>query len=426
MATVAVKHTDLFIEVFGELVALDAAEQFEKAKGEEVKAALEKANKAVEKAKADVVSADNGVTLAKKTKNKQTIEEAKKTLKNAKTALDNANKALTAAKKAENAFEKAKTDNSKNVRGAFESNKKVRAAVDAVIQKGPTEADTGYRFQALLSELQKLGVDVPPKVSAFVEGLIRLQNCHNELADFLNDTKNLYGEYVAQVRKGNPKLAPREKDDIIGQLLDLLVAKPDAFKNINEDPYVSMRSKIADLAWDEKGKVTGTLADKIRMADKGEGIDGKKEDVAHLVSLVSRHAFPEDVTEIDTALAHYTDVKRRLQDVEKAGMTDRKEKLSKEKDAALDKLLHAIANGVTNIFSDLNLVRFSEPPKKDDFETETAADVFSQIVNGNLEATKKALSVTDAGRLVYAGRKATSNDKYHQHDGHKKVSTSKL
>lgn len=36
---------------------------------------------------------------------------------------------------------------------------KVHAAVSAVIHKGKTKDDTGYRFQALLSEMQKLGVD---------------------------------------------------------------------------------------------------------------------------------------------------------------------------------------------------------------------------------------------------------------------------
>ena len=170
---------------------------------------------------------------------------------------------------------------------------KVHAAVSAVIHKGKTQDDTGYRFQALLSEMQKLGVDIPPQVATFVEGLTRLQNCYEELSDLIHETESLCHAYTEQVVNGNPDLVPPAPDDVIGKLLGLL-SRPGALAASNNlDPnkggiareMYDVRSQTMDLAWKGMdGAIKGTLVTQMAEAIEAEKNLPGNDKLSHLAT----------------------------------------------------------------------------------------------------------------------------------------------
>lgn len=311
---------------------------------------------------------------------------------------------------------------------------KVEAAVRQVIHKGLAEADTGYRFQAVLSELQKLGVDIPPKVAAFAEGLTRLQNCHEEISELLQETEALYKAYEEQILRGSPVLAPRDPDDAIGRLLDLL-AKPDGINTLVdlgnlENPLAQAlyqaRSDASDLVWiGNKGEVKGSLVPKLREAMQKEETLPGNEEVSRLVSLVSRHVDGADAAKIDDALAEYVAKKRSLRAAVLSGADDHE--LRQKLAEAADRLERALADGVVSVDMALNEVIDAKAPSDNDFETETAAEIFADIVEENIDTVKKSFSgLIGKGRIAVAFKNAEKDDVNHQHDGHKKVTANKL
>ena len=321
-------------------------------------------------------------------------------------------------------------------RDAFNAKKdKIEAAVRQVIHKGLAEADTGYRFQAILCELQKLGVDIPPKVAAFAEGLTRLQNCHEEIAELLQEAQSLYHAYEEQVVRGDPVLAPRDPEDAIGKLLDLL-AKPDGTRTLvhlseSQTPLgkalYNARINATDLAWiGMDKKANGSLVEKMRAAMKEEETLPGNDKLAHLVSLVSRHVAGIAKDDIDDALADYASRKRSLRAATLSGAADL-DKLREKLARAADRLERAVARGVESIDMALNDLAEAKPPRETDFETETAAEIFADIVNENIDSVKKSFSgLIGKGRIANAFRNATKDDPNHQHDGHRKVRTNKL
>ena len=321
-------------------------------------------------------------------------------------------------------------------RDAFNAKKdKIEAAVRQVIHKGLAEADTGYRFQAILCELQKLGVDIPPKVAAFAEGLTRLQNCHEEIAELLQEAQSLYHAYEEQVVRGDPVLAPRDPEDAIGKLLDLL-AKPDGTRTLvhlseSQTPLgkalYNARINATDLAWiGMDKKANGSLVEKMRAAMKEEETLPGNDKLAHLVSLVSRHVAGIAKDDIDDALADYASRKRSLRAATLSGAADL-DKLREKLARAADRLERAVARGVESIDMALNDLAEAKPPREDDFETETAAEIFADIVNENIDSVKKSFSgLIGKGRIANAFRNATKDDPNHQHDGHRKIRTNKL
>ncbi|MBQ6926425.1 MAG: phosphotransferase, partial [Kiritimatiellae bacterium] len=312
---------------------------------------------------------------------------------------------------------------------------KVEAAVRQVIHKGLAEADTGYRFQAVLSELQKLGVDIPPKVAAFVEGLTRLQNCHEEISELLEETEALYRAYEEQILRGSPALAPRDPDDEIGKLLDLL-AKPDGLSTLGDlgnrsTPFAmeiyNARVKAMNLIWNgNKGVVKGSLVPKLREAMKEEETLPGNEKLSHLVSLVSHHVDGDNAAKIDDALADYASKKRSLRAAVLSGAANQDELRQKLAEAA-SRLEHALADGLIAIDLALNEVIDAKAPRASDFKTETAAEIFADIVGENIASVKKSFSgLIGKGRIANAFRNAMKDDANHQHDGHKKVRGNKL
>ena len=319
---------------------------------------------------------------------------------------------------------------------AFKAKKdKIEAAVRQVIHKGLSEADTGYRFQAILCELQKLGVDIPPKVAAFAEGLTRLQNCHEEISELLQEAESLYNAYEESIVRGNPVLAPRDPEDAIGRLLDLL-AKPDGIKTLVHlsDSQTPLGKALYDARMDATGlawigmdkKVKGSLVEKMREAMKEEESLPGNDKLAHLVSMVSRHVDGAAKAEIEDALADYASKKRSLRAATlsgSAGADALREALAK----AADRLERAVAKGVESIDMALNDLTDAKPPAENDFSTETAAEIFADIVSDNIDAVKKSFSgLIEKGRLLMSFSNAEKDDVNHRHDGHRKTRTDRL
>lgn len=94
---------------------------------------------------------------------------------------------------------------------------------------------------------------------------------------------------------------------------------------------------------------------------------------------------------------------------------------------AADRLERAMANAVAAIDRALNDVAEANPPEEGLFATETAAEIFADIVDENLDTVKKSFTgLIGKGRIAVAFSNAEKDDVNHQHDGHKKVRTNKL
>lgn len=96
---------------------------------------------------------------------------------------------------------------------------KAEAILDAILSKGRFSYDVCYRLQGALSELQKLGLELPPQIYCFVQSMTRLQNTMAEMNTILNQTKAII-ETLADM----PELPPdhqRDKLDFIGRLMDM-------------------------------------------------------------------------------------------------------------------------------------------------------------------------------------------------------------
>ena len=63
-----------------------------------------------------------------------------------------------------------------------------------------------------------------------------------------------------------------------------------------------------------------------------------------------------------------------------------------------------------------------------DFTTETAAEIFSDLVTTNFEAVKNAFTGSFFGpmKIGMAYKSAIGDDKKHMHDGHQKKKTNQL
>lgn len=75
-------------------------------------------------------------------------------------------------------------------KAAFQANKaKVAAILDSVLVKGEFSFDVCYRLQGALSELQKLGLELPPQINCFVQSMTRFQNTIAEMNAILNQVR---------------------------------------------------------------------------------------------------------------------------------------------------------------------------------------------------------------------------------------------
>ena len=95
---------------------------------------------------------------------------------------------------------------------------KAEAILDAVLAKGRFSYDMVYRLNAAVSELQKLGIELPPAINCFVQSMARLSNTLSEMNTIINQTSVLLETADDYVRQGP---APeRDELDILGMAFD--------------------------------------------------------------------------------------------------------------------------------------------------------------------------------------------------------------
>ncbi len=107
-------------------------------------------------------------------------------------------------------------------RTALEANReKAEAIVECLMDKGELSYDAVYRLQGCLSELQKLGLELPPQINCFVQSLARIQNAVTEMNIVLN--RCIRAREAIQ----NMDLKPGERDelDLLGKLSDAVRQK---------------------------------------------------------------------------------------------------------------------------------------------------------------------------------------------------------
>lgn len=94
---------------------------------------------------------------------------------------------------------------------------KAEAILDAVLAKGSFSFDVCYRLQGALSELQKLGLEMPPQINCFVQSMTRFQNVMAEMNTILNQTRAVIDSL--KEGPGEDKLLPRDPLDLLNEML---------------------------------------------------------------------------------------------------------------------------------------------------------------------------------------------------------------
>ncbi len=101
---------------------------------------------------------------------------------------------------------------------SFDANKpKIDAIVSTILGKGDFSFDACYRLKGCLSELQKLGLELPPQINCFVQSMMRLQNSIAEMNTIINQCNKVY-DAVNNFRIPSDKVITDELD-LYGQVL---------------------------------------------------------------------------------------------------------------------------------------------------------------------------------------------------------------
>ena len=93
---------------------------------------------------------------------------------------------------------------------------KAEAIVESLLSKGAFSFDVCYRLQGAISELQKLGLELPPQINCFVQSMTRLQNTVAEMNTIMNQSKQLME--TADNIELDPDKGPTDECDILGKM----------------------------------------------------------------------------------------------------------------------------------------------------------------------------------------------------------------
>ena len=101
--------------------------------------------------------------------------------------------------------------------------------------------------------------------------------------------------------------------------------------------------------------------------------------------------------------------------------------LAKDLVASQDTLLHFVIDAMSGILTALDNAVIAPAPKDYEFNTVTAAEIFADIVDENVDSVKKSFSgITNKGKIVAAFNRAKKDNVNHTHDGHQRLNTNKL
>ena len=109
---------------------------------------------------------------------------------------------------------------------------KAEAVLDSILAKGRFSYDMVYRLNAAVSELQKLGLELPPQINCFVQSMARLSNSLSEMNTIVNQTSALLeaaDDYV--MTEPAPQ---RDELDIFGMAFDYRTS-PEGRQKVDDD-----------------------------------------------------------------------------------------------------------------------------------------------------------------------------------------------
>jgi len=121
-------------------------------------------------------------------------------------------------------------------KAALEANRdKAKDILDSVLSKGRFSYDMVYRLNAAVTELQKLGIELPPAINCFVQSMARLSNTMVEMNTILNQASELLEAANGYVSA--PPDPPRDELDILGMAMDFR-ASPEGKVLVDDDETV--------------------------------------------------------------------------------------------------------------------------------------------------------------------------------------------
>ncbi len=190
---------------------------------------------------------------------------------------------------------------------AMLSNPEVRAKAEAILDsvlsptRGSFSFNIVYRLQAAVSELQKLGLELPPQINCFIQSMVRLSNTVTEVNTLVNQCKLMMDTV------NGLKMPPKERDelDVVGRMFDFSMSdegKTMVDSNMRGLNYNKVPVYVLKLITDEeyggenimfsdKFKTGGTYT--VQVENRLAAAEDVMQEAARLAEMVKSHLAPE-------------------------------------------------------------------------------------------------------------------------------------
>ena len=121
---------------------------------------------------------------------------------------------------------------------------KAEAAIKAINGKGNFSFHACYRLEAILSELQKLGLELPPQINCFIQSMTRMQNMFAETNALLSEIKAGFGAF--KVKGQYLQGVETDPHDVIGVELFMSGLNENIRSNMDEADFAStLKERLA-------------------------------------------------------------------------------------------------------------------------------------------------------------------------------------
>ena len=141
---------------------------------------------------------------------------------------------------------------------------KAKAILGKVLDKskGGFAFNIVYRLQAAVSELQKLGLELPPQINCFIQSLVRLSNTVTEMNTIMNQCKAM----LDSANKMTCPVPERDELDLVGQQF---FASEDGKQLVNGKPKYATEAESARFGGSNADMATMFTEDgELRLTDR--------------------------------------------------------------------------------------------------------------------------------------------------------------
>lgn len=271
-------------------------------------------------------------------------------------------------------------------REVLEQNRdKVTAIAEAIMTKGDLTNDVAGRMQAVLSELQKLGLEMPPQINCFIQSLVRLQNTMAEMNTIINQTNKLIDNSLKLTAP--PPAEPRDDLDVLGKFNDIFLdpknkeivkGRP---KFIIELQKLSGRVGNKAVPYEEGGEYRQKVRD--RLLNSQDPIKTAEE----LTEIYRKHLTLGVGMEWDNIMSdNLTDDLKALKTEYASAQTP------EEKTAALNKFGGSFSSHTGSALVQLEMLHFTVQSMGDkDFEPQSLAGVIMSTLFGAQDAVTQMI-----------------------------------